>query len=190
MTSPSFPSLPRREFLKLGLAGSVAAILPAGCSSYRENVKPEEEEQLQFLSVKDYAILLAAADAILPNAHGYPSHRDLGTVNKLDEELAKWEPVRSKDIPVLLRLIEHGTLIFGYSLSRFTKLSLEDRRDYLVHGWGESSLNLKRAGFVAVKGLLAFYYFSDPQVWPKLGYDGPWLGRFDIPITEIDGLPA
>lgn len=190
MPNPPFSSLPRREFLKLGLVGSAAALLPAGCAGYRDYVKVEEEQQLKFFSVKDFAILLAAADALLPSENGYPSHRELGTAHKLDEELAKWDPFRSKDVPVLLRLLEHGTFLFGYSLSRFTRLSVEERRDYLENGWGESSWNLKRSGFLAVKGLLAFYYFSDPKVWPAIGYDGPWLGRFDIPILEVDGLPA
>lgn len=190
MQNSSFSPLPRRQFLKLGLAGSAAALLPSGCSGYREHVRPEEEKKLQFFSVKDFAILLAAADALLPNGGPYPSHRELGTVHKLDHELAQWDPFRSKDVPVLLRLVEHGTLIFGYSFTRFTKLFVEDRRDYLQTEWGESSWNLKRSGFLAIKGLLAFYYFSDPKVWPAIGYDGPWLGKFDIPALEVDGLPA
>lgn len=190
MPTPPLPELDRRDFLKLGLAGSAAALLPAGCSGYREYVKPEEETQLKFLSVKDYAILLAAADALLPEGNGYPSHRALGTVAKIDAELAQWDPVRNKDIPVLLRLVEHGTLFFGYSFRRFTRLTVEERQAYLMDGWADSGFNLKRAGFLAMKGLLAFYYFSDPQVWPQIGYDGPWVDRFDIPATPVDGLPA
>lgn len=179
----------RRDFLKLGAIGVLATGLPTGCAGYQTYLKEGDKQRLKFLSVKDYAILLAAADVLLPATGGFPPHRELGTVLAVDEELSKWENVRSKDVPVLLRLIEHGTLLFGFSLSRFTRLTPEDKAAYLG-GWGESSLNAKRAGFVALKGLLGFYYFAHPQVWPHIGYDGPWQGRFEIPATEVPGLPA
>jgi hypothetical protein len=180
----------RRDVLKLGLAGSAAAaLLPTGCTGYHGLLQDGEQKRLKFLSVKDYAILLHIADVLLPAGGGYPSHRELGTVLQLDAELSAWEPVRSQEVPVLLRLVEHGTQIFGYSLHRFTRLPAERQREYLM-GWGESALNAKRGGFVALKGLLGFYYFSNPKVWPVIGYDGPWQGRFDIPVTEIKGLPA
>ena len=164
-------------------------MLPAGCAGYQTFLKEDEKQRLRFLSVKDYVILSAVADRLLPDEGGYPSHRELGTVLQLDEELAKWDDVRRKDIPMLLRLIEHGTLLFGYSYHRFTRLTAAHQHTYLA-GWGESALNAKRAGFVALKGVLSFYYYANPKVWPLIGYDGPWLGRLEIPAAEVRGLPA
>lgn len=164
-------------------------MLPQGCASYTPYLREGDVAKLKFLSVKDFAILLAAADAFLPAGKPYPSHRDLGTAMKVDTEFAQWEPVRSNEVPILLRLIEHGTILFGYSTTRFTKLPLLRQREYLSQ-WGESGIALRRTGFISLKGLLAFYYYSDPQVWDAIGYDGPWMGRIEIPIVPVDGLPA
>lgn len=199
MTNPQVPPTTplqapnRREFLKKGFTGAgllaLGAVLPQGCASYAPYLRDGDESQLKFLSVKDFAILLAAADALLPAEKPYPSHRDVGTAMKLDTEFAQWETVRSNEVPTLLRLIEHGTFLFGYSTTRFTNLTLERQRDYLSQ-WGDSSIAVRRTGFISLKGLLAFYYYSAPQVWGAIGYDGPWLGRLEIPILPVDGLPA
>ncbi len=190
---PAFHLIERREFFRRGLCGSaalaLAATAPAGCAGYENFAAADETAELAFFSVKEYAVMSAAADALLPQGNGYPSHRELGIVRLLDREFAQWEPVRSKDIRLVLNLVEHGTLPFALTFSRFTRMDRKAQRDYLL-SWGESGLNFRRAVFLALKGLLAFYYFADPRVWEQLGYDGPWLGRFDIPITPVDGLPA
>lgn len=195
MHPPQHPlRLTRRELLQRGAAGTIllssAGLLSTGCAGYRQRVQRDDEQALQFFSVKDYAVALAAADAVLPGeAEGYPDHRELKTVLKLDHELAQWDAVRSKDIPLLLSLVEHGTPLFGHSFRRFSRLPIESRRAYLA-GWGDSGILLRRSGFVALKGLFAFYYFSDDRVWPHIGYDGTWFDQFPIPITPIEGLPA
>jgi hypothetical protein len=186
-------ALTRRNFIERGLLGSglllLGGALPAGCANYRQVVRETDAAQLQFFNVKEYAVMLAAADALLPDPGPFPHHRDLGTVLKIDHELAQWDAVRSKDIPLLLQLFEHGPLLFGHGFSRFSNLGRKQQRRYLA-GWGESAILLRRSGFMAFKGLVAFYYFSDPAVWPLIGYDGTWIDKFTIAPLEVEGLPA
>ena len=194
MHAPHPDRLTRRELIQRGALGTMllssAGLFTTGCAGYRNRIQPDDEDALRFFSVKEYAIALAAADAMLPGeSDGFPDHRELKTVLKLDRELAQWDPVRSKDIPLLMGLLEHGTPLFGHSFRRFSRLPLESRRAYLA-GWGESGILLRRSGFIALKGLFAFYYFSDERVWPDIGYDGTWFDRFSIPITPVEGLPA
>jgi hypothetical protein len=193
--SPSAPKpevFSRRQLVERGLFGgallSAAVVLPSGCAGYHSFVKAEERSELRFFSVKEFAVLLAAADALLPDDPAFPNHRELGTALKLDHELAQWEPVRSQDVPILMSLLEHGTVLFAHSFSRMSRLSIESRRQYLA-AWGASSMSVRRSGFLALKGLLSFYYYSDPLVWETIGYDGPWLGQFEIPIIDV-GLPG
>ncbi len=188
--------LSRRELLRRGVWGTPLlaaatglAACSGGCAGYAAYVRDEDAARLQFFTPKQFAIATAAADVLLPGpADGFPDHRELGIVRQLDAELSQWEPVRSADLPLLLSLLEHGTLLFGHSLSRMSRLDLEDRRVYLA-GWGDSGLNVRRSGFIALKGLLAFYYFAHPATWPAIGYDGPWMDRFEIPAVDV-GLPA
>lgn len=183
----------RRVWLQKGLIGSslltAAAFLPVSCASTPQPKDEPLAAHLAYLSPQAFEILSACGDALLPQNAPYPSHRKVGTVRRIDTELAQWDEVRREQIPLLLRLIEFGTLPFGVSFRRLSSLQLAEKRRYLAK-WGDSEVDLFRSGFIALKGLLAFYYFTDPQVWPAIGYDGPWLGRFDIPITAIDGLPA
>lgn len=185
--------LSRRDFLEKGTAGgtllALSALLPTGCAGAK--ARPTTgARSLKFFTADEAAVLSAAADAILPDPRdGYPPHPDVHLVERLDAELAQWEPVRSRDVHALLQLLEHGTRLFGYSWRRFSALALEERREYLK-AWADSRLAIRRSAFLALKGLLTFYYFASPEVWPATGYDGPWLGRFDIPITPIEGLPG
>lgn len=170
------PSVTRRGFLK-GTAGGAlalgaASLLPAGCADY-----PAAPADLKVFNAKEYAIINAAAPAYLgvdPAAEGLD-------VGKFFDSLAVSFPKHIMDqIKQGLALFEHATLLFALSLKSFTQMDLEARRKY-AKSWAGSGMGFRRGLNMAIRNIcLAGYYLQTPS-WKAIHYDGPWIGRVDVP---------
>jgi len=42
-----------------------------------------------------------------------------------------------------------------------------------------------RRGLAGLRSLCALAYYGCADNWPAIGYDGPWLGRFDVPVYSL-----
>ncbi len=99
--------------------------------------------------------------------------------------------LRSADhllLRLLLRTLEAGPL-----LSRrprlFSQLPREEAEAYL-RTWAESRLAARRRGIAALRALAMLAYYGRDQAWKEVGYDGPWLGRRDVPVLPAPDLRA
>jgi len=174
----------RRGFLR-GTAGgaaavAVASLLPAGCSADYPQAEGDEVT-LSSLSPKEYAVVRAAAEAILVGVPVQP--RDVAS--SIDRELAAvGEPIRS-DMKNVLRLIEHFT-IFGLHRRTFTELRPDERLAYL-QGWAHSRLALRRAAFQAVRGFVQYFAYIRPETRAITGFTGPFPETVNIPpVRAVD----
>ncbi len=163
--------LTRRALLRTGLGGALllafGAVLPSGCARYSPAPR-----SLKFLTRKEFAVVTLAATRIL----GLPveAKEDIGSF--IDGLLYDLPPTTQGQARLMLRVVEHGTHLFDLKAKRFTRLSPVDQDVYL-RGWMESSLGARRVIFRALKTLAALGYYAQPDTWPAIGYDGPWLGR-------------
>jgi hypothetical protein len=175
------PGIDRRGFLRTTAGGAavlaLATLVPTGCAA---NYPEAGETALLSLSPKEFAVALAAAEALLV---GVPVSAER-VARRIDHELAlAGDPVRS-DVKLVLKLLEHLTPLGG-RLKRFTALDPAARLRYL-HGWRESRFNLRRGAFQAVKAFVYFYAYADDATRSHTGFTGPWPERFKIPATPVD----
>ncbi len=177
------PGMDRRGFLRTTAGGTaaiaLASIVPVGCAADYPQAADDGAE-LQALSPKEYAVVKAAAEAILDGVPVPPER----IAQRIDHELAMvGEPVLT-DMKTVLTLLEHMTLLGG-RLRRFTALDPAARLDYL-HGWARSRFTLRRAVFQAVRAFIYFFAYSDDATRSITRFTGPWRERIDIPAYPVD----
>lgn len=177
------PGIDRRGFLRTAAGGTaaiaLASMIPAGCAADYPQAAQDGVE-LQALSPKEYAVVRAAAEAILD---GVPVPPDR-IAQRIDRELAlAGDPILT-DMKTVLTLLEHMTLLGG-RLRRFTALDAEDRVAYL-HTWARSRFTLRRAVFQATRAFICFFAYCDDATRPITGFTGPWRERVEIPAYPVD----
>jgi hypothetical protein len=175
--------LDRRGFLRTsaggGIAIAAASLLPAGCArDYPQS--SQDGVSLQALTEKEYAVVRAAAEALLV---GLPVQAAV-VAQRVDRELAIAGEPMLKDFKMLTRLIEHLTPLSG-KVRRFTSLSIEDRLAYL-RGWSRSRFALRRGGYYGLKGFVYYLTYADPATRPLTGFAGSWPERVKIAATPVD----
>ena len=173
----------RRGFLR-GAAGGAAAVtfaalLPSGCSRTYPQASNDNAD-LKSLSPKEYAVARAAAEALLV---GVPVSATT-VAKRIDQELA-WvgEPIRT-DMKTVLSLTEHLTPLGG-RIRRFTALQPDERLEYL-RTWRSSRIQLRRAGYQALKGFVYYFAYIDDATRPLTRFPGPWPERSQLPIKPVD----
>lgn len=170
----------RRGFLKGTLGGAIAlgaaGFLPSGCARY-----PDAPAGLVVLNAKEYAILNAAA-RIYVGAAGASEGIDVARF--FDHFARNFQPWISDQIKQGLAVFEHGPLLFSFSLKTFTEMDEEAQRAY-VDGWRTSSLVFRRGLNAAIRNICLSGYYLQSSTWPAIGYEGPWLGRVNVPVVAL-----
>ncbi len=90
----------------------------------------------------------------------------------VDTFLATGDPVAASQLRMALRLLEHGSVLFG----RFSRLDA-DGRVTVLRAWEGSRVNTRRQVFQALRRLAAFSGYSDPRSWDEIAYEGTWLDQ-------------
>jgi hypothetical protein len=162
----------RRGLLRASASGlalwGLAVLLPVGCRGY-----PQPPARLRFFSPEEYAVFQTLA-AVMLGLDRSP----VDVAAEADRLIAEMDPSVQQDIHWILRIFEHGTHLFDLKGKRFTRLSRAEQERYL-EGWMKSSLGARRIVFRALKLVCALGYYTLPQTWMEIGYDGPWVGRRD-----------
>lgn len=176
----------RRGFLRTTSGGTAAivlgSLLPAGCAADYPQAAADGTA-LRALSAKEYAVMRAAAEALLVDVPVSPA----AVAAEVDRELAAvGEPIRG-DMKTVLGLLEHLTILGGH-LRPFTSLGAADRLEYL-RGWSTSRFALRRGAFQAVKSFVYYYAYTQDSTRPLTHFAGPWPERVKIPATPVDFGP-
>lgn len=183
-TDEALGALTRRAFLQGSVSGAAlvraAALLPVSCVGYT----PRGQDTYQVLDAKTASIVEAVADAMVDDGtQRLPLPSTAGMAKRVDVMLAGVHPDTARQSLLLFNVIEHFTLPFGFYFKRFTQLSRAEQRAYL-DGWASSSLGFRRMAAQALKMFVYVNYYHIPETWPHIGYDGPWVGRFEMPYYE------
>ena len=164
----------RRTVLRFGLGG--AALLAVGGIglSLRGGVPRAPARPLQALSEREFAVLAAVADCILPGGEGFPSAAELQVAERTDALLAASDPRVVEELGSLLRLMDNALagLLLGGSPTPFTALSAAEQ-EALLTSWRDSSLALKKGAFKALRSACLLAYFTNPGSFAAVGYPGP-----------------
>ena len=135
--------------------------------------KIEEVLDLKVFTQKEYQILKAAMDRIVPEA-GVVHDMDLARM--IDSVLAEVRRELGQEMKRLLYILEYGTTILGFKWKRFTQMTPEEQDGYLA-SWEKSRFGLRRMGFQALKRAALAAFYGSQQSWPGIRYRGPWLER-------------
>lgn len=135
--------------------------------------KTETSLPVNVLTKKEYEILKAATDRLVPEArkvHG------LDLAHKIDSVLAGVRVQFTTEMKFLLFILEYGGPLLGFKFKRFTKMTPQEQERYLAD-WERSPLPLKRTGFQALKRSALAAFYGSEKSWPGIGYRGPWLDK-------------
>lgn len=160
----------RREFLKRSLTGSVllgSAGLLSRCTGKPTGPAPG----VIFFSPPELRTITALSQAVLPGRGTDAAAQAVPA--RIDREVSHWSAGSQSQVRSLLALLENGTRYFFFSWRTFSDLPLDERRRYLLE-WENSTIELRRQAYQALRMMAFFYYYSQDTTWAGIGYDGPW----------------
>lgn len=163
MNLPTTSALSRRQLLGGG------ALLAAGWVTAQVVGRWPPPQDSPFLGAGARRALGAAFDALLPD----PARAE-ALADGVDRYLAGSDPLVAGQLRVALLVLEHGGGLGLLSFRAFSERSREER-EQLLTSWERSRLGPKRQIAAALRKVAMFSYYSLPEVWPELGYDGPWV---------------
>jgi hypothetical protein len=170
------PNAGRRLFLKQSLFSSAvmatAGVFPSAAFA--------DQPGLLALSPKEFAVLEAWLERLVPAADGQPGARDVGLARKFDVEVANWSAQHQSDFKLVLGAFEDFPLLLSGFWGKFTQMDAATQDRYL-EDWMDSGLQIKKQAFMVVKLVGMFLYYCQDESWPVTGYPGPFDPRFRAP---------
>lgn len=124
-------------------------------------------------SHKEWAVVRALVEALLPEADGLPSGLSIGVHTRVDEELWSCDQATADSLRRGLAMIELAPLLMGQG-SRLSRLPPQTR----VSAFEAIMASSKRPLASAAKSwlrLLHLFYYADSRTYAAIGYDGPWV---------------
>jgi hypothetical protein len=167
------PRTTRRGFLRLAgttaAFASLAQIRALPISAAPPGAGPH------FFDAHETQILTRIAERVCDS--GDPTATPLaetGTLACIDSFCRGLDPALSGELPLALRLFEWGPFVFDWTFTRFTRMS-ESERDASLRAWMTSRLAIRRQAFWALRNLCLLGFYSQPETWRRIGYQGPLI---------------
>ncbi len=173
----------RREALEQGMKGSFGALAlgSVNWSTVKENwgkvPELESSRDKRVLSNAQTRCLVAAAEEIIPAKDGKPSVTEIGTSDYVEIVLRQDLELQRQMKNALNRLDEDGLKTFGKHFwdlrSRLKVQVLEGFEKHTTPSAGTATIFKSRPPglFEVLRDLIYEGYYTNPLVWPSLGYD-------------------
>jgi hypothetical protein len=165
---------PSRRNLLTGILGATgfAAALAAGGYAWLETGYPEPgADGPVFLSAKEWSVLRALIEVLLPGDETFPPGLELGVHRRIDMEAwAAGADVRA-ELRALLQILEHSPLLLGRP-TRFSGL-VPQLRATLLDDIIDRGPDMTVSAVLILKRLVHFIAYANPEVWLFIGYEGP-----------------
>lgn len=169
----------RRGFLSLAATSAALAAVARLPATAALSAKPGDTA---FFSEPERELLTRVVERMVETgAPEAPAVRETRTIEVIDRICAGLDPEVSGVLPVLLRLVEWGPLLFDFELTRFSKMS-DAGKDASLRCWMTSRIGLRRRAFYALRNLSHLGYYSQEATWPLVGYLGPFVLREEPPV--------
>ena len=168
----------RRGFLQLGLMGTATLALGStvatltGCASTLER-----NSSFKFLTPDDRAFLSALIPQVLSKS--FPG--DLSEKSAMRRVLLSLDNViyslkynNRHQMRMMFDALAMAPIrvIAGASWADWEDMSPKQVNDFLI-GWRDSSIQLKRMGYVSLTKLINIGWYSQPESFASTGYPGP-----------------
>ena len=181
----------RRLLLKYGIFGSATLLCGGLFVGLQSSAEHAPQQSLRLFSPKEYSILYAIANCIIPETTEFPSICELQIVEKIDLLLSNAHPEVQQEIQMGLQLLENALTngIFQGKFRPFSQLSIEEQT-LCLEDWRLSSLHVRRTLFGVFNGLCQSAYYANISVHHLVGYDGPPQYLLDMVRTaQYQALP-
>lgn len=168
----------RRGFLKLaGTTAALASVARLQSVPASATTPTAPAGQAAFFSPWETEILTQVAERMVETGEpDAPRLRDTRAMAVIDRIARGLDPAVSGQLPLAIRLVEWGPILFDFTFSRFSHMTDADK-DASLRAWMTSGLALRRQAFLAFRNLSLLGYYSQEETWPLIGYRGPLLGR-------------
>ncbi len=138
---------------------------------------------LAFFRPRDLPLAHALLDAVIAHEDGgLPDPRKIGAAEELDRILARLPWDDAMQLRAGLALLDWATV--PRCGRRFRSAPLEVRRA-LLERWALSRVLPLRIASACLRQLVLLAYYTRPETWPVMGYDGPWLGRVAVEVAPV-----
>ncbi|MFN8544231.1 MAG: hypothetical protein U0807_08490 [Candidatus Binatia bacterium] len=172
-----FSAVSRRWLLKYSLGAAGFALMGGAGGLLAIRGGAPAVAGLRWLTAQEHRTLAALAGALYPPSPAFPvGANDVHLVSRIDAFVADLAPWDQRDLRRAIVLLEYGPVLFERRATTFRHLAEEERAAHFAR-WSVSDSQLRREVAVAFRRLLALMFFDRPEVWPHVGYDGPYLTR-------------
>ena len=163
----------RRKILSyaLGTGALMTTSLLALNLQETKNITPKAP--LQLLNEKEYSILVAVADILLPHNPPFPSASQIDIAGKVDAVMATAGPEQQEEFRLVLFLIENPSVgaLLSLQLAPLSQLDKKEKNQR-IEDW-RTGIPQLRSAFKALNGICNGAYYADKKVIQIIGYDGP-----------------
>lgn len=176
--------LHRRTFAKLGvLTGAGAFLVPSWAEVAAAPIAPLD------LTADERALIERFAEALIPT--GGTSLKPLADVRVSDNvahALSLLDPSVLEQVRVGFKLFDYGAVLIGFHFKRFSRLSVENRLDY-IRRW-EDGVTVQRGIVDLLKKLTYLGYWQDLEAGRAIEYLGPVSVAGGVPSLGNAPMPS
>lgn len=190
MKSPIDQALPttRRGFLQLGLMGTATLALGSTVATLTGCATPlEQNSTFKFLKPDDREIFAALIPQVLNKS--FPGDlSDKSAMRRLllalDDLIYTLQYHNRDQIRMMFDALAMAPIrvLAGASWTNWKDMSPKQVDDFLV-GWRDSSIQLKRMGYVSLTKLINISWYSQPESFAATGYPGPPV-KIPTPVSS------
>lgn len=177
----------RRGFLQLGLMGTATLALGSTVATLTGCATPfEQNTKFKFLKPDDREIFAALIPEVL--SQSFPGELNENTAMRrillaLDDLIYTLQYQNQSQMRMMFNALSVAPIrIFaGASWTSWKDMSPEQINDFLVD-WRDSSIQLKRMGYVSLTKLINISWYSQPESFAATGYPGPPI-KIPTPVS-------
>lgn len=168
----------RRDFIRLGTAGTAALGLSTGVASLSGCTRqPMRVAGFQVLSQNDLDFLSALAPAILSES-AYPGPLGEGARERLlrglDQVMVTLQHYSRRQMQLAFTLMGYPvTRLFADAPLKSWAEATDVDAEQFLSGWKDSALPIKRMGYAGLCKLFAMVWYAQPENFALSGYPGP-----------------
>lgn len=170
-------ALTRRVLLRrsLQIAGAAAAAPAFVAACVRGDGTGDDAAAVFDASAR--RTLASVADAFVPRGGAFPLGAiDVDLAGRIERYVATSAPDLEGALRGALLVVEWASPLLAGRFARFSSLDL-DARTSCLEALLHSRLALARDAFVGLKQLVTFQFYAVDEVFPSVGYEGPWVQR-------------
>jgi hypothetical protein len=180
----------RRGFLQLGLMGTATLALGSTVATLTGCTSPlEKDSEYKFLLPEDREFFAALIPVVANKSFPGELSHDAAierTLLALDDLIYTLQEFNRKQMRQLFDALSIPAIrvAAGAAWADWKDMTPEQVNDFLI-GWRDSSIQMKRMGYVSLSKLIGICWYAQPEAYAASGYPGP-PKKIPTPISNTN----